>query len=200
MFITLNRIDDRNQQDFMQSGAAGMLPIYQPERAPVFRGKLVYQDLDAGQGFGSIEQAVERWNEHGGDTRPKITTDLLSLTDGQPSQVGEYYNNFTVRMQGCIHLSTPGEWILYCNQDDAVAVRFGSSSGCHGGPSSTISQICTYEAASAGWAEFDMVFREDGGNQYYRFYIKGPADAEYRELLPADVGYTPRLLAEDYVY
>lgn len=200
MFVTLNRIDDRNQQDFIQSGAAGMLPIYQPERATVLRGKLVYQDLDTVHSLGSFEQAVEYWNEYGGDARPKITTDLLSLTDGQPSQVGEYYNNFMVRMQGCIHLSAPGEWILYCNQDDEVAVRLGNASGYHGGATSTISQICAYEAVNAGWAEFDMVFCEGGGNQYYKFYIKGPTDSAYRELLPADVGYSPKLLAEDYVY
>lgn len=45
-----------------------------------------------------------------------------------------------------------------------------------------------------------MVFQENSGNQYYRFYIKGPTDSAYRELLPADVGYSPKLLAEDYVY
>lgn len=200
MFITLNRIDASNQQDFMQSGAAGILPTYPMDRVSVFSGKLVYQDLDERQGFGSIEQAVERWNEYGGDTRPKITTDLLSLAGGQPSQVGKYYDYFMVRMQGYIKLSAPGEWILYCNQDDALAVRLGNAYGYHGGASGTISQICAYDAASAGWAEFDMVFGEDGGNQYYNFYIKGPTDSEYRELLPADVGYSPRLLAKDYVY
>lgn len=200
MFITLNRIDDRNQQDFMQSGAAGILPTYPIERATVLPGKLVYQDLNTRPDFSSFEQAVEYWNEHGGDTQLKITTDLLSLTDGQPSQVGEYYDFFMVRMQGCIKLSAPGEWILYCNQDNTLAARFGSVSGYHRDASNTISKICTYEAASAGWAEFDMVFGEESGSQHYRFYIKGPTDSEYRELLPADVGYSPRLLAEDYVY
>lgn len=200
MFITLNRIDDRNQQDFMQSGAAGIFPTYLMDRSSVLTGRLVYQDLNTSQSFGSIEQAVERWNEYGGNTQPKITTDLISLTDGQLSQVGKYYNYFMVRMQGYIKLSVPGAWILYCNQNDVLAARFGNASGYHGGSSGKISQICAYEAASAGWAEFDMVFGEDSGKQYYRFYIKGPTDAEYRELLPADVGYSPKLLAEDYVY
>lgn len=200
MFITLNRIDDRNQQDFMQSGAAGLLPKYGLERIAVVPGQLVYQDLNQSPGFSSFSQAVSKWQEYGGATQPKILTSLLALADNHGSQIGDYASHFMVRMQGYLNLSVPGTWTLYCNQDDILAARMATADGYHGSATSRVEQICAYEAASAGWAEFDMVFGESSGNQYYRFYIKGPTDSAYRELLPADVGYSPNLLTEDYIY
>lgn len=200
MFITLNRIDDRNQQDFMQSGAAELLPKYRLERIAVVTGQLVYQDLNQSPGFSSFSQAVAKWQEYGGAAQPKILTSLLALADNHGSQIGDYANRFMVRMQGYLKLSVPGTWTLYCNQDDILAARMATAEGYHGSATSSVEQICTYRTESAGWVEFDMVFQENSGNQYYRFYIKGPMDSAYRELLPADVGYSPKLLAEDYVY
>lgn len=200
MFITLNRIDARNQQDFMQSGPAELLPKYGLERIAIVSGQLVYQDLSQNPGFSSFSQAVSKWQEYGGAAQPKILTSLLTLADNHGSQVGDYASYFMVRMQGYLSLSAPGTWTLYCNQDDMLAARMATAEGYHGSSTSSVTQICTYRAESAGWVEFDMVFQENSGNQYYNFYIQGPNDPSYRELLPADVGYSPKLLAEDYVY
>jgi hypothetical protein len=200
MFITVSRINSRHQQDFMQTGQAELRPVYQMERSAIIVGKMVYQDLNQAPGFNNFEQAVQNWNRNGGANQPKILTSLLTLTDGQPTQVGRYTNYFMVRMQGYIRLNKAGTWIMYANQDDYLAVRFGTATGQHIGPSGSQNEICTYQASSGGWVEFDMVFQENGGNQYYGFWLQGPDSGGMTELQPAEVGYSQNLLAKDFTY
>lgn len=184
----------------MQSKQAGLLPVYLGSRASIRTGKMVYQDLNQAPGMGDFHYSLQRWVEYGGLSGSKILTSLLTLTDGEASQIGGYTNYFMVRMQGYIRLAEVGTWVLHAYQDDYLAVRLGTVTGYHNSPSGSVSQICTYNAVGTGWVPFDMIYQENSGGQGYGFYLQGPSDAGYRELRPSDVGYSQNLLTEDFTY